>query len=436
MPSSDLSSLSRRRFLAGVAGAVCTGALGALGACAARGATASADGPTLPARMPDADVHPATPADAAPGAPLVAWIGTYTHDGRSPGLHCVHLDPASGALAHAGIAGALTNPSWVALGPAGGAPAGRVLAVSEVERFADEASGAAQAFARADDGASGRLTPVGPARATGGGAPCHLTVDPAGRHALVANYAGGSVAVLPIGADGALGAPTALVRHAGRGPRADRQASPHAHCVVLDPAGRHALVADLGADRVFVYAYDAAGGTLTPAATPSLALPAGAGPRFLAWHPSGRTIYLVNELDDTLAVLAWDAERATLAVRQVVRSTEEVGPGRRAARNQGAHVEVDPAGRFVRVSNRGPDTITTFAVTPGSNELTRVEEVPTGAAWPRHFALAPGGRFLVVAGERGDVLASHAVDARTGRLTPTGHTLAVPLPTCVRFAAG
>ncbi|MGZ8377771.1 MAG: lactonase family protein [Gemmatirosa sp.] len=358
----------------------------------------------------------------APPAPR-AWrlyVGTYTNDGRSRGIYRLEADRETGALRADGVAAEAVNPSFLALTPDGRT----LLAVSERTEYEGRASGAVLAFAR--DRATGVLTARG-AQPSGGGAPCYVSVDRAGRHALVANYVGGSVAALPIGADGALGA-ARVVQHAGRGPHAARQTSPHAHAILVDAPDRHALATDLGIDRVIAYRLDATAGTLTP--TGEAVLRPGAGPRHLAFAPDGRTLYVVNELDSTLTALAYDDARG--ALREL--HTLATRPTGATGENFPGDLHVHPSGRAVYASNRGDDTIAVFAVDGGSGRLALVQSVPTVGRWPRNFALDPTGRFLLVANQRSESVVAFRVDAATGTLTPTGSSVAIPSPVCLLFA--
>ncbi len=363
--------------------------------------------------------------EAAAPAPGDAWelyVGTYTSNTASRGIYRVEVLRATGAFRSLSLAAEARDPSYLAL-----TTDGRMLvAVNELTAFEGEAAGALSAFVR--DPASGALTLAG-MRSSQGGAPCYVSVDRAGRHALVANYLGGNVAVFPLGGAAGVGASTAMVRHEGRGPNAARQQGPHAHSIVLAPGERFALAADLGIDRVRVYRYDAAGGTLSPAAVPEVALAPGSGPRHLAFAPDGRTLYVVNELDATLAVLTWDGRTGGLRLRHVV-STR---PADARGANFVADLHVHPSGRAVYVSNRGDDTLAVFA-TPGGSAPALVQSVPTGGHWPRNFALDPDGRLLLVAHQRSHSITSFAVDPATGRLTRTGHEATVPAPVCLRFS--
>ncbi len=350
------------------------------------------------------------------------YVGTYTAGTTSRGIYRLTVDRTDGALRLDGsVAAEVANPSYLAM-----APGGRALyAASELTEFAGAASGAVAGFAR--DAATGALTPRG-TRASRGGAPCYVSVDRTGRHLLVANYVGGNVAVLPLGADGSVGEATSVVQHAGRGPHPQRQTAPHAHCIVLDPANRFALAADLGIDRLLVYRFDAATGTLAPAAH-EVALKPGAGPRHLAFAPDGRTLYVVNELDSTLVALDYDAATGALRERQAL-STRPAGA---AGDNFPADLHVHPDGRTVYASNRGDDTLAVFAVA-GDGRLSLAQTVPTGGRWPRNFALDPTGRLLLAANQRSDSVVAFRVDEGSGRLTPTGARVPVPAPVCLLFA--
>lgn len=350
------------------------------------------------------------------------YVGTYTNQTQSRGIYRVLVDARSGALHHVAVAAESSNPSFLAFARGGRT----LLAVNELTTFEGSASGTVSAFVR--DAATGALTPVA-RRASRGAAPCYVSVDGVGRHAFVANYVGGSVAVLPIDVDGTLGESTSMVQHTGSGAHPVRQAAPHAHCILVDPAGRHALVADLGIDRILVYRFDAERGVLGAAPVAEVALRPGAGPRHLAFASDGATVYAVNELDSTLVALAYDARRGALRERQLL-STRPAGA---TGENFPADVHVHPSGRAVYATNRGDDTVAVFSVAPGSGALSLEQVVPTGGRWPRNFGIAPDGRLLLVANQRSDAVVAFRVDPSTGRLTPTGEWFALPSPVCLLF---
>lgn len=356
--------------------------------------------------------------------PRDVYVGTYTNDGRSRGIHLLRMDQDTGALTLAGLAGEATNPSFLAR-----APGDRfVYAVNETTEYEGARSGSVSAFARGP--AKGALTLLG-RQPTRGGAPCYVSLDRGGRFVLVANYVGGSVAVYPVRNDGSLGAATAFAQHVGKGADPQRQSAPHAHCVLTDPANRFALVADLGLDRILVYAFDARAGTLSASAVAEGVLAPGAGPRHFVFGRGGRIVYVVNELDSTITTLRYEPETGALTAVESIPSVN--GPV--AGRNAPGHVELHRSGRFVYLSNRGHDSIAVFAVDGDRATLTPVHAISTGGTWPRHFTIDPTGRYLYVANQRSDSITAFRIDARNGRLSPTGQAIEIPAPACVKFAA-
>ncbi|WP_240509066.1 lactonase family protein [Streptomyces agglomeratus] len=357
---------------------------------------------------------------AAPGSARAAeatrraYLGTYTtQPGGGTGMGLASYRPRSGRLASAGVLVGVQNPSFLALSP----DRRTLYAVDE------RAEGAVTAVR------VGRGTPevLGRPRATGGADPCHLSVHPGGRFLLTANYTGGSVSVHPVGPDGVLGEPTDVVRHKGSGPDPERQEGPHAHMVVTDPAGRYVVAVDLGTDSLHTYRLDPRTGRLGEHAR--AAMKPGAGPRHLAFHPSGRYAYVVNELDSTLVVCAYDGPGGVLTPGT---PQPTLPPGTRlSGRNYPAGVVVSPDGRFVYVSNRGHDSIAVFAAECGGAALRLVSATPSGGSYPRHIALDPSGGLLFAANQRSGTVAAFRVHRRTGRLTAAGPALAAPVPVCV-----
>ena len=363
----------------------------------------------------------ARPAPAGdPTSPTTAYVGTYT-DAGSRGIYRFSFDPATGAASAPVLAAEGENPSFLALDPSG-----RFLyAVNEVEDFESERAGAVSAFAI--DARSGGLAFLN-RRSSKGASPCHLGVDRSGRTLLVANYGGGNVAVLPIGADGALAPATAVLAHHGSGPDHERQQEPHAHGIYLDPGERFALSPDLGADRVFVYRFDAAHGRLEPHG--EAALPAGSGPRHLAFDPAGRHVYVINELASTVSAFHYDPAAGALRLLETVSALPKGFAGSSAT----AEIAVSRDGRFVYGSNRGHDSLVVFRV--GSDgRLGLVGHVPVGGRNPRHFALDPSGRFLLVAHQDSGQVAVFRLDAASGLPVATPTRIAVSRPVCILFAA-
>jgi len=349
--------------------------------------------------------------------PDLLYVGTYTEGTRSEGIYLVRMDRRSGELVRVGAVNAGANPSFLSMHPNG-----RVLyAVNELEP-----TGTVSAFAI--DRATGALTRLNE-QPSGGGAPCYVSVDRTGRAALVANYAGGSVALLPIQPNGALAQAASVVQHTGKGPNAERQEAPHAHCILPDPSNRYALAADLGADRVFVYRLDLAGGSLRHIKEGDAVMRPGAGPRHIAFHPTLPLVFVANELDSTVATLRFDSTRGALALLE----TRSTLPTEWTGTNYPADIHVAANGRTLYVSNRGHNSIAVFSVAASTGALALQQVVSTEGDWPRNFCLDPSGRWLLVANQRSDSIVVFGRDAETGRLTPTPQRIAIPSPVCLRF---
>jgi 6-phosphogluconolactonase len=366
-------------------------------------------------------------AEGAPAAPsakrTLVYIGTYT-GGKSQGIYRFHMNLDSGALEAAGVTPG-DNPSYLATDPA----QRFMFAVGEIGSFHGKKVGSVAAFSL--ERATGALEPLDQ-ESSGGAAPCHLVVDHAGKNLLVANYAGGSVSVFPIGPDGRLRPASAFEQHHGSGPNAQRQEKAHAHGIALSPDNRFALVADLGLDRVFVYRFDAERGTITPNDPPWLSTAPGAGPRHVAFHPNGKFVYAINELNSTIALMAYDAEHGRLQLQQTV-STLPADAKLPPSGNTCAELEIHPSGRFLYGSNRGHDSLAIFAIDRQTGRLTPLGDQPSGGRTPRGFAVDPSGDWLVAANQDSANVVVFRIDRQSGRLMPTGITVDVDKPVCVKF---
>ncbi|MBX3438611.1 MAG: lactonase family protein [Planctomycetaceae bacterium] len=351
------------------------------------------------------------------------YFGTYTQR-ESRGIYLSTLDVATGALSPAQLVAESEQPSFVALHPT----RPLLYAVNETQEFNGQPGGGVSAFTI--DPADGALTELN-CEATHGGAPCHLVVDHAGRNVLVANYSGGNVAVLPIREDGSLAPASCVIQHTGSSVNPQRQQEPHAHSINLDASGEFAFVCDLGLDQVLVYRYDAKQGTLSPHEPPSTSTPPGSGPRHFAFHPSGRFAYANLEITSAVQAFRYHPPIAVLYGFQTISTLPEDYP----AGNSTAETQVHPSGRFVYCSNRGHDSIAVYRVNEDSGELTFVEHAPTHGQMPRNFGIDPSGTFLIAANQETDNVFVFRIDTESGRLSPTGHSLRVPMPVCVKFAA-
>jgi 6-phosphogluconolactonase len=248
----------------------------------------------------------------------------------------------------------------------------------------------------------------------------------------VANYSGATVAVLPVGDDGRLKPATDVKRHTGSSVDRERQNEPHPHGIALDRVGRFAYVTDLGLDRVLIYRFDAAKGSLSGSDPPFATVRPGSGPRHVAIQPGGRFAYVINEMACTITAFSIDPAGGALRELQTVSTLpagQAVAPGYSTA-----EIAVHPSGRFLYGSNRGHDTIAVFAIDE-SGTLSLVEHESTQGRTPRGFGIEPGGAYLIVGNQRSDSVVTMRIDSKTGALSPTGTTIQVGSPVSVEFVA-
>jgi 6-phosphogluconolactonase len=370
--------------------------------------------------------EPQPAAKLPPNATLV-YAGTYTQK-NSKGIYVYRLQTENLevsqniTLVPLGLAAESVNPSFLELD----FRRGLLFAANETNTFEGKRSGAVSAFSI--DRATGKLTLLNQ-RASMGAGPCHLVLDRSGRNLLVANYNSGSVAVLPVAADGKLGEASDVIQHSGKGANPQRQEGPHAHCVTLDAANKYAFVCDLGLDKVMAYRFDAAKGKLTPADPAFTELKAGAGPRHMVFRPDGKFAYVINELDSTITGFSYDPESGRLKSIETVSTLPPYFDGKNTAAEIGMH----PTGRFVYASNRGNETVVLFEVDKDKGTLTYVEEQGTGGKTPRHFGIEPSAKHLTIANQDTDTLLVCRIDAGNGRLKPSGVFASCPSPTCAVF---
>ena len=358
---------------------------------------------------------------------LTLYVGTYTSGkpgpaGKSEGIYLYRMNPKTAELSPFKTVANVADPSFLALDP----QRRHLYAANEVDQFENKPSGSVSAFSV--DKNSGDLQFLN-RRPTAGGSPCHLIVDKTGKNVLVANYTGGSVAVLPVEGDGSLGAMSSLVQHHGSSINKDRQEGPHAHCIQLDRANRYALAVDLGLDKILLYKFDPRAGTLVANKISSVEVNPGDGPRHLTFHPSGKFVYLINELSNTLMVFSYDQAEGVLKHLQTVPTL----PAGFSGVSLTAEVVINPSGRFLYGSNRGHDSLVSFAIDQQSGRLTFIEHVSTGGKHPRHFTIDPSSNFLLVANRDSDSIVTFLVDNKNGRLKATGQVINVPKPVCLLF---
>lgn len=343
------------------------------------------------------------------------YVGTYTKKDGSKGIYHYKLDTSSGTVSGGELVAEATNPTFLALHP------NKRFLYAAIET----SGGAVGAFAIQPDG---KLQPLNQQPSRGGGA-CHVWVDNAGKNVLVANYVGGSVAALPIQQDGSVREASGFVQHTGSSVDPKRQKEPHAHSVYTDALNRYVYACDLGLDKVLVYKLDADTGALSPNERPFTGVAPGSGPRHLAFHPTDKFAYVINEMLNTVTVFAHDATAGTFTETQTIPTL----PADFKGESTTAEIFVHPNGKFVYGSNRGHDSIVVFSIDQTTGKLTLVEHVSTQGKGPRNFAIDPTGQFLIAANQQTDNAVVFRIDGSSGKLTPTGHGFKCGAPVCIQF---
>ncbi len=350
---------------------------------------------------------------------MFVYVGSRTtkeRNARGEGISVYRMDPASGDWTPIQLVKDLVNPSF--------------LALDREQRFLYTVHGDfSEVSSFRVDGKTGHLTFLN-RQSTEGTNPAHLVVDPSNRFVVIANYATGTVATLPIKSDGSLAPVCDLVALPGEpGPHRVQQQSSHPHHVPFDRTGRFIVVPDKGLDKVFVFRLDSGSGKLKPNDPPLVQTREGAAPRHVDFHPSAPYAYVINELDSTVTTYRYDAQHGTLHPLQIVSSLPQDYTGN----NTGAEIVFSPSGRYVYASNRGHDSIALFDVDAATGLLNARGWQPTGGKGPRFFALDPSGAFLFAANELSDTITAFRVDQDTGKLTATNQLIGTGSPVCIAF---
>ena len=342
---------------------------------------------------------------------------TRERGARGKGINAYCVDPATGAWTQVQLVEGLANPSF--------------LAFDREQRFLYAVHGDfSEISSFRIDQETGSLSLINQ-QSTGGKNPVHLVADQSSRFMIVANYATGSLAVLPIRQDGGLEPLVLLLQLPGNGgPDKVEQTGPHPHHLVYDPAGRFLVVPDKGADRVFTLEFDPTKPLLKLSDPEFAAARPGAGPRHASFHPSLPFVYVNYELDSSLSANRYDRVTGAVTPFQVVPSTPDTFVGA----NTSAEVEVDRSGRFIYVSNRGSDLIGVFAIDASSGRISPKGWTPSGGRGPRFMKIDPSGTLLHVANELTDTIVTFKIDPDSGDLSPTERVIGTGSPTCIAFA--
>jgi len=347
------------------------------------------------------------------------YFGTYTGKSSSEGIYHARFDAKTGKLSAPELAVKASNPSFIVIHPNGK----YLYSVTEGN------PGKISAFAIDPETEKLKLLNQSP---SGGKGPCHVSITKDGKIILAANYSSGSLASIPVNADGSLKAPASIIQHKGSSIVKGRQRGPHAHSVNPGPAQRFVYAADLGIDKIMIYRLNPDTAELIENNPASFAVKPGAGPRHFTFHPNGRFAYVINELDNTLIALKYNSKTGGLTEIQTISTLPDDFKGI----SYPAEVRVHPNGKFLYGSNRGHDSIVCYKVDPDSGKLTLTGFQKEGIKNPRHFNIDPTGKFCLVANQDSDTVTVFAIDRKSGVLKAPCQTVAIGKPVCIKFLTG
>jgi 6-phosphogluconolactonase len=337
------------------------------------------------------------------------FIGTYTQL-----IYVYKMDTLTGALSQVCTSPQTSNPSYLA------------IHFNKKWLYAvNEYSGTISSFSF--DSVQNQITFIN-SMSSQGDDPCYVSIDKTGRYVMTANYNSGSVAVLPIGNNGALGQATSVDQHSGSGPVAGRQDGPHAHMIIQ--ADNHFVYnTDLGIDKILIYTLDTINGKIQDIGKDASAI-SGAGPRHIAFHPTKPWMYVVCELNGTVEAFTVDNSSGALTRFQTI-STLSAGDTSAAA---SADIHITPDGKYLYASNRGEiNNIAIYAISQDSGKLSLLGHQSTLGRTPRSFVIDPTGTFLLVANQDDNNIVTFKINSSNGLLIETGIQTSVPSPVCLKF---
>jgi 6-phosphogluconolactonase len=351
----------------------------------------------------------------------LVFFGTHSV-GPQKGISVAHFNSKTGTLTKPKLAAEAPAPAYFIIHPNG-----KFLYTCNSNDFSKKCTGET-ITAYSINKKTGKLTLINK-QSSGGADPSYIFMDAECKHVLVADYAGGSIAVIALNPDGSLGEITANIKHTGKSIDPKRQTKPYAHSIQLDPTNSFALAADLGTDKLFIYKYNKATGTLTPNEPPFVQVTGGAGPRHFAFHPNGHFVYLLTEMGNTVITYAWDGSKGILTELQ----TSSTLPADFKGDSKCAEILIHPNGKFLYASNRGHDSIAVFAIDSSTGKISLAENIPTQGNSPRNFEFDPTYKWLIVTNHKSNNAVVFSVNDQTGHLTPNGQKQDIDSPFCVRF---
>jgi 6-phosphogluconolactonase len=359
-----------------------------------------------------------SPTGQSRASELLVFVSAFA-PGDNGAIHAYQLNLETGQLNQVYRATDVEHPFFMSL-----SPDQKFLYSIHAKKFGSADDEHVSAYEIVDG--TGRLKLLN-RQSTHGSASCYIDVDSTGKTVLVANYRQGSVAAFPVQANGSLGEAATFIQHEGSSVNSERQASPHAHCIVVSPNNRHVYVNDLGIDQVRSYRLDASTAKLTPNQQPFVRSLPGAGPRHLTFHPNGKLVYVINELANSITAFNYDPETGFLIEQQTISTV----PADFKGTGHTADLRVTPDSRFLYGTNRGHDSIASYRI-GDAGRLTLIGIEPSLGNGPQNLAITPDGEFCLCANMGGDGNVSvFRIAKETGKLTSVGPPTAMPSPSCI-----
>jgi len=359
------------------------------------------------------------PATSRADDPLI-FVSAFAA-GDEGAIHAFRFDSKAGTLTPQHQTTDVEHPFFLVI-----SPDGRFLYSIDTDKF----GGTEDEFVAAYSikGRSGKLARLNRQSAKGS-ASCYLDIDATGKTVVLANYSTGSVAALPVRKDGTLGKATSFVQHEGSSINPKRQKAPYAHSIEVSPDNRFALAADLGIDKVMIYQLDAAKAKLTAGnAQAFVTVDPGSGPRHLTFHPDGKSVYLINELNNTVTYFKYASESGELASQQTISTL----PADFDGVSHCADLKITPNGKFLYGTNRGHDSVAIYEI-GDDGRLTLVKIEPSLGKGPQNLFITPDGKWLLCANMPGNNLIVFKIDSKTGLITAHGDPISIKMPSCIRW---
>lgn len=351
--------------------------------------------------------------------PLV-FISAFA-PGDKAGIHAYQFDTKTGSLKPVHRTTDVQNPFFLAV-----SRDKHFLYAIDAKNFGDKVDEFVAAYSI--QGHTGELKKLN-AQSSRGTSSCYLDADATGKTVVVANYSSGSVASLPVKADGSLGEAASFMQHSGSSVDPGRQKGPNAHSIVISPDNRFALAADLGIDKIMIYKLDAATAKLTPNdAQPFAKMQPGSGPRHITFHPNGKRVYVINELKNTVTVFDYASATGALTERQTISTL----PADFSGKSYCADLKITPDGQFLYGTNRGHDSVAAFRI-GDDGKLTLINIEPSLGKGPQNLLITPDGKWLLCANMPGNSVVVFQINASSGKLKAVGQPTSMPMPSCIRW---